>query len=249
VRHLLAVAVLGVIGWQFQAVGHREGVSTAALEQQQPQQPGQFGAFLYGRDCAWCHGPAGEGTPRGTPLIDVGAASASFYLTSGRMPINDPEQPVRRRDPIYEPAEIDALVAHVAGFGTGPPVPVVDPDAGDAAAGGVLYRRPRSQCHGSTGVGTALTFGVIAPSVHHSTPTQVAESMIVGPGAMPAFAPDVFGPEDVANITAHVLYLQDPVDRGGLPLARAGRIDEMLVAWGIGIVTILIGLRLIARRG
>jgi ubiquinol-cytochrome c reductase cytochrome c subunit len=246
VRQLLAVVVLGFLGWQFQSLGRAEGQVAVPLEQQQGEQ--QFGAFLYGRDCAWCHAPDGTGTPRGTPLVGVGAASASFYLTTGRMPIDDPDQPVRRRAPSYDQAEIDALVAHVAAFGPGPPVPVVDPDAGDTGAGGVLYRRHCAQCHGSTGVGTALTFGVIAPSVHHSTPTQIAESMIVGPGAMPAFT-DQFSPGDVADITAHVLYLQDPADPGGLPLARAGRIDEMLVAWAIGIGAILIGLRLIARRG
>ncbi|MDP9020317.1 MAG: c-type cytochrome [Actinomycetota bacterium] len=205
------------------------------------------GEHLYRRDCASCHGPAGEGTHRGVPLTDVGAASAHFYLSTGRMPIGDPHEAIRRRDPAYTEAQIDTLVDFVASLGSGPPVPDVA-DGGDIAAGGSLYRLHCAQCHGSTGVGVALAAGVTAPSVLESTPTQTAEALIVGPGAMPVFSPAVFDDEETVAVVAYVQALRSGLDRGGHPMARSGRMDEMLAAWGLGLVVMLAVARTIARR-
>ncbi|MBW3547288.1 MAG: c-type cytochrome [Actinobacteria bacterium] len=215
----------------------------------QPGDPGRHpaGEHLYRRDCASCHGPAGEGTYRGVPLTDVGEASAHFYLSTGRMPIDDPYDEIRRRDPAYGEAEIGALVEFVGSLGSGPPVPDVADD-GDVAAGGSLYRLHCAQCHGSTGVGVALAAGVTAPSVLHSTPTQVAEALIVGPGAMPVFTPAVLGDDETRAVVAYVDALQSGLDRGGHAMARSGRMDETLAAWGVGVLVMLVLARTIARR-
>ncbi|MDQ4070413.1 MAG: c-type cytochrome, partial [Actinomycetota bacterium] len=200
---------------------------------------------LYLRDCASCHGSEGQGSFRGTPLVDVGAASAHFMLTTGRMPIRHLDEPVRRRPPAYSGPEINALVEFVAGLGDGPPVPRVDPDNGDLPRGGELYRLHCAPCHSSTGIGGALAYGVIAPPVFPATPTEVAESLIVGPGAMPTFA---FDEEEVDAIVRYVRYLDDPPQPGGFPLGRMGRVDEGLVAWAVGTAGLVLAAVWVARR-
>jgi ubiquinol-cytochrome c reductase cytochrome c subunit len=206
------------------------------------------GERLYQRDCVWCHGVAGEGSTRGVPLVDVGTASVHFYLSTGRMPIERPDDPVTRSEPAYDDDEIRALVTYLDDLIDGPTVPDVRPvDDVDLAGGGVLYRRHCAQCHGASGVGTALKFGAIAPSVLAASPVQVAESLMVGPGAMPVFSPGVLEGDEIDAVTRYVGHLQESPDPGGSPLARAGRFDEMVVAWVLGIGALLLGVRWIGR--
>lgn len=203
------------------------------------------GAHLYRRDCAWCHGVDGEGTSRGVTLVGVGAASADFYLSTGRMPIAAPDDTIERSRPAYADEDIARIVEHVASFGDGPDIPDVG-DRGDVAEGGALYRLHCSQCHGGTGVGVALAAGVMAPEIVRSTPTQVAESLIVGPGAMPAFVPSVLTEEEMASVSRYVEELATGEDHGGHPLARAGRLDELLVAWFVAGVAFVAAARAVA---
>lgn len=235
-----AAAVVLCVGL---ATGWAFTVGAPAAAQSDPD----LGRRLYLRDCASCHGGDGEGTARGVPLTDSGAAAADFYLSTGRMPIADPDAPVERSEPAYSGAALDALVEHVASFGDGPPVPDLTEGAGRAAVGGDLYRRHCAQCHGSAGVGVALAADVTAPPVLKATPLQVAESLVVGPGAMPSFHPATFGDDEVASVVAYVAELQEPEDRGGLPLARSGRLDELFVAWGVGVLGIVLVIRWVAR--
>ena len=74
------------------------------------------GRDLYLRDCAYCHGAQGEGSISGPPLVGVGAASADFMLSTGRMPIPKPEDQPERKPPVYTPEQIRGLVGFVAGF-------------------------------------------------------------------------------------------------------------------------------------
>lgn len=216
--------------------------------QVQAQEAIGTGRHLYDRDCASCHGPSGEGSPRGVSLESAGAASAHFYISTGRMPLSHPDERMARSEPIYGDEEIDALVAYVESLGDGPPIPDVDVSGADLADGGVAYRLHCAQCHGSTGVGTALAYGVVAPSLLASTPVHVAESLLVGPGAMPQLAPHVLDEEEVAAVARYVQYLQDPVDAGGAPLARSGRLDETAVAWLGGVAVLVLAAWRIARR-
>src|SRR4051812_3647027 len=69
------------------------------------------GRRLYLVSCASCHGVNGRGTRQGPTLMGVGAASADFMLTTGRMPLSDPDAQAVRKPPAFTPRQIDALVA------------------------------------------------------------------------------------------------------------------------------------------
>lgn len=203
------------------------------------------GRELYGRDCASCHGIDAGGTDRGTSLDGFGAAGIDYVLTTGRMPIATPDDPIERGRSHYDDADVAALVAYTATLITGPAVPEVDPDAGDLAGGGVLYRLHCVQCHSATGIGGALARGELAPPLWSATPTQVAEAVVVGPGTMPSF--DVsFDDGDLDDLVAYVAYLQDP-PRQGVPVP-GGRVGEGLVAWVAGFGVLVVGALLVGVR-
>ncbi len=221
------------------------------------------GSELYARDCAWCHGDRAQGTARGPDLISAtnGRAFTHFMLTSGRMPIDYPEQRVTRRDPIYEASEIDAIVEHVAALGApGPEIPELDVEAGDLGVGSELYEENGAACHSTTGVGGALTeasaddvsgvvgreSGLIAPTLEHSSPTEVAEAVLVGPGTMPVFA--TFSEGEMNSLVRYVTYLQDPADEGGAPIGRVGPVAEGAVGWIVGLGALLLLTRWIGTR-
>jgi ubiquinol-cytochrome c reductase cytochrome c subunit len=207
------------------------GVSAQAPTPPSPQ--GQ-GGELYLRDCAWCHGANLEGTSRGPTLVGTGEASNRFYLTTGRMPIADPNELIRRRPSVYS-----------AALGGGPASPAVDPAAGDLGPGGELYRLHCGQCHGATGAGFPLLSGRSSPAVWNSTAVEVAQAIRVGPGGMPVFSPETLTDQEVNAIVRYVLYLQDPDDRGGFHLFRVGPLTEGIVAWLVGIVLLLFAARLL----
>jgi ubiquinol-cytochrome c reductase cytochrome c subunit len=222
--------------------------------------PGQSGPGrdLYLADCAWCHGNDGDGTDRGPSLIGVGAASADFMLSTGRMPIAVPEDNPPRRKPVYDQVRIDALVAYVESLGpSGIPVPSVDPAAGDLRTGASLYEINCAACHSSTGIGGALPQGLEAPSILNSTPVEIAEAMRLGgagvvSGNMPKFGADQIDQREVDSIVAYILFLQHEasrVDRGGLSLGRWGPVAEGFVAWAVGLLALLFVVRWIGERG
>ena len=206
------------------------------------------GRVLYERDCAWCHGSDGAGTAGSPEIASDGAAAADFMLTTGRMPLSDPDDRMQRTEPSYTRDEIDAIVSYVAELGEGPPIPAVDPAEGDVAMGAELYSLNCAACHSTTGIGGALTSGQDAPSLHIATPTQTAEAMLTGPGAMPVFGPDTFDPEEVDSVVAYVAYLQDPDSRGGSDLGGLGPWSEGLVAWVVGLGAVLLIVRVIGER-
>lgn len=218
-----------------------------------PVQPGEEGRLLYLRDCAWCHGNDGTGTDRGPGLWGVGAASADFMLRTGRMPIPEPEVQPRRSDPAYPDPQIRALVSYVASLGGGPQIPEVHPEAGHLAEGLQLYERNCAACHSSTGIGAALTSGLIAPTVLRSTPTEIAEAVRLGgaglrSGNMPEFDESVIDEQELDSLIAYVLELQEPHDRGGHPLLRLGPVAEGFVTFAVALLLSLLLIRWIGER-
>lgn len=206
-----------------------------------------LGATLYGRDCVYCHGVEGEGSPRGVPIADAGEAAAHYVLVTGRMPIVDPDE-IPSRGPVrYSEEEIDALTQHVDALGYGPELPDVDWRDADVAIGGQLYRLHCGACHGATAVGGALAYDRVAPGLSESGPTVVAAAVVSGPGAMPAFGGD-FTDEELGSIVAYVQRLQQRDDPGGWPIFRTGRPDEALVALGLATPLLLLGAAWLARR-
>jgi ubiquinol-cytochrome c reductase cytochrome c subunit len=191
--------------------------------------------FLTG--CVSCHGANAAGTDLGPNLIGVGAASADFQLSTGRMPAaNGTNRQAVRKPPAYSPGEISALVAYVASLSPGPPIPTVDTTGTDIAAGGMIYRAQCASCHNSAGIGGALSYGRHAPALDEATDVQVVEAMRVGPGQMPVFNEQTISADEADDVAAYVEYLRSPRDRGGISLGRVGPITEGFVAllFGLG---------------
>jgi ubiquinol-cytochrome c reductase cytochrome c subunit len=214
------------------------------------------GRRLYLLGCSSCHGEGGDGvrTPdgavRGPSLGQTGEAGAYYALSTGRMPLSNPEkQPLRKR-PAYDAADQAALVAYVASLGDGPRLPRLDAERerADVAAGGELFRANCAPCHSATGTGGALSYGRAAPSLEESTALEVAAAVRAGPGQMPVFGPGVLTDEQVAGIARYVEYLRDPDDRGGLPISRTGPVPEGAVAWFFGIGAFLAAVAWIGSR-
>ena len=219
--------------------------ATAATADQELVERGRS-LFLEG--CASCHGENANGTNRAPDLHGVGARSADFYLSTGRMPLAVPGEEPLRNPPFYSDEEIDSLVAYVGSLG-GPPVPQVDPDAGNLSDGERAFTIFCAGCHGKLAVGGVVT-GAIAPPLHSATPTQIAEAVRVGPYVMPAFDERVIDGPTLSSIVRYVeLTTRHPDNRGGWALGSIGPITEGMVAFFIGLASLLIVARLIGERG
>jgi ubiquinol-cytochrome c reductase cytochrome c subunit len=206
-------------------------------------------------DCATCHGADARGTDRGPSLVGVGRASVDYYLTTGRMPVTDPnlflgnpDQEIKRRKPFYGPATIAALEDYIEGLTgpDGPPIPVMNPNA-NRAAGGELFRLQCAACHAWAGDGGALLHRE-APELHHATATQVGEAVRSGPGLMPAFGQAAIDDHQLSQVASYVRYLAHPEDRGGNPLWHLGPFAEGFVAWVVGMTFLLLTIRWIGER-
>ena len=219
--------------------------SSAARAGEDPQERGRE---LFVSSCASCHGASGRGTADGPPLVRVGAAAADFQLSTGRMPLAAPGAQAVRKPPVFGAADRQALVAYVASLGPGPPIPAVDPEQGDLARGGELFRLNCAACHGFAGRGGALSYGRHAPPLIEATPLQVAEAIRTGPGQMPVFGSDTLDDHEADSVVRYVSYLHRPDDRGGHGLGHLGPIPEGLVAGIFGLGGVALITRWIERR-
>jgi ubiquinol-cytochrome c reductase cytochrome c subunit len=205
------------------------------------------GRQLFVVHCSSCHGVDAEGTTNGPSLIHAGAASADFYLRTGRMPLNDPHQQPVRHAPAFPPDQISDLVAYIGSLDAGTPIPTVLP--GNLAAGNELFSQNCAQCHNDAGAGGALGYGDIVPPLRKASPLDVVEAARIGPAPMPVFSPKTLSDQQVSNIAAYVQYLHHPEDRGGLGLGHLGPIPEGFVGWVVGMGALLLIARLIGTRG
>ena len=215
------------------------GTSVAQIEGDE----GVDGAQLFADSCSSCHGEEGGGTDNGPPLIDAGEASVHFQLTTGRMPLGDPDAQALRKDPAFDEEQIEALVAHVGSFGEGPQIPEVDLEGADLSVGQALFIENCAACHGATGAGGAVGNEAFAPSLSAATPTEIAEAMIVGPGQMPRFELSDAQRNDVVSF---IVYLRDEPRPGGADIGGIGPVPEGFVAWtagmgGLLVIVLLIG--------
>jgi len=203
------------------------------------------GRTLYTTGCSSCHGVDGRGVTtadgriRGVDITHAGEALTYFQLSTGRMPLNRSDAPTVRKPPVYDAAQIAALVEYVAGFGDGPRMPTVDLASADLASGGEIYRANCQACHSAAGAGGALSYGESAPALDDSAPLQVATAVRSGPGRMPVFGPDVMDQHALDDVTRYVQYLREPEDPGGAPLGRVGPVPEGFVALTLGIGVLL----------
>ncbi len=204
----------------------------------------RLGASLYLQNCASCHGPSGAGAEAGPSLIGVGAASADFYLRTGRMPLGAPGQRPQRQEPAFDEQEIEALVAFVAGLGEGPAIPEIS-TGGDVGRGFELYTANCAACHAATGAGNAVGGGFAAVGLSQATPTQIAQAMLVGPGVMPRFG---FDQADRDAIVAYVEFLRTSPSPGGAGLGGFGPVGEGFVAVVVGLTLLIVSARFVGRR-
>jgi ubiquinol-cytochrome c reductase cytochrome c subunit len=206
------------------------------------------GRQLYVEGCSSCHGMDARGVDsQGPSLVGVGAASADFYLRTGRMPLAQPGNEPQRSEPAYPEEQIEALVAYIGSLG-GPSIPAVDPAAGSVSRGAELFTSSCAGCHSITGEG-GVVVGGFAPELHEATPTEVAEAVRVGPYLMPSFDRNQLSDQDLNSIARYVEEgVQDPDDRGGWGIGHLGPVPEGLVAWAIALVVLLIVARLIGTR-
>jgi ubiquinol-cytochrome c reductase cytochrome c subunit len=200
--------------------------------------PAADGPALYRVHCATCHGVEGEGvTDRGPSLLHEGRASTDFALRTGRMPLADSFIQPSRGPVRFDEVEIRALVDYVGGIGDGPDIPAVDPTTGSLADGARSFRLNCAACHVASGAGAAIGTGGIAPSLMESTPTQVGEAVLIGPGAMPVFG--AMTDDDLDDVAAYVQQLQDDNTTGAVSLGGVGPVAEGLAAFAIGLGAIV----------
>jgi ubiquinol-cytochrome c reductase cytochrome c subunit len=224
---------VAVAGAAIVLAGSSMSLTHAQAQEVEPQKLAA-GRRLFVTGCSSCHGLDAHGTERGPDLSDAGAAAADFYLSTGRMPLADPDDQPERKRPAYSHAEIAQLVAYVASLGDGPPIPATS-RRGDLAAGNTLYTENCAACHSSAGAGGALGVSIDAPPLWQASDVQIAEAIRTGPGAMPVFGPETLDETQVASIVRYVDYLKQPDDRGGNPLGHIGPVPEGFVAWIIGL--------------
>ncbi|HEX2027406.1 MAG TPA: c-type cytochrome [Nitriliruptorales bacterium] len=204
---------------------------------------------IFDRDCAVCHGTDGRGGSRGPSLKDVGEASVHFYLTTGYMPIRHPDEGLRRREPVYTEAEIDALVEYVGGFITGPHVPDVEVEETKVEKGGEVFRLNCAQCHQFIGTGGIVVGSNEAPALHQTSAVEVVEAIRIGPGTMPKFSEEQISEEDAQAVASFIaLEVQEPTDDGGFSLGRFGPFSEGLVSWVVGMGALLVAAGWIGKR-
>ena len=220
------------------------------------------GERLYLGDCAWCHGDDGRGTERAPDLVSGtnGPALTHFVLSTGRMPISDPDERSLGAEPAYDDEQIEAIIGFIETFSpAGPEIPELDLDEADLGEGLELYQGNCASCHATTGIGGALTTsergagdgidpGIIAPDLFRATPQEIAEAIRAGPGTMPVFSEGTFDDEQLSSLVAYTAGLDEIADRGGLPLGRVGPVTEGAVGWIVGLVLLLVFARWIGTR-
>ena len=194
------------------------------------------GEQLFVQTCSSCHGSHAEGTVRAPTLTGLGAATVDFWVSTGRMPLENPTAQAQRKVPVFDRQQSLAIADYVASLSPGgPSIPVVDTNNADLQRGGSLFRLNCAACHSYLAVGGTLNYGAYAPPLSQATDTQIAEAIRTGPGNMPRFGPRNLTDQDVNDIVKYVRYIVNPDDRGGLSLSHVGPVPEGLVAFVLGV--------------
>jgi quinol---cytochrome-c reductase cytochrome c subunit len=205
------------------------------------------GFSLYQGSCSSCHGIALNGTPGVAPsLRGVGAGPVDFYLSTGRMPLEQPREEPMRGTPQFNRTQMDALIDYVSTFG-GPPAPTVNTANGNLALGLHEFTLNCAGCHQVVARG-GLTVNVPVPDLLDATPQQIAEAVRMGPYLMPHFDANQINQHELDSIARYVIWTRRPVNSGGWGLYNLGPIPEGIVAWFIALLAMVIVARLIGER-
>ena len=248
--YAVVLAALAIIGVAYAGVSPRTDRAQAAAAAASDQDVAK-GKQLFNQACSSCHGANAEGTKNAPSLLGVGAASVDFQVSTGRMPAMNLGAQVPRKKPVFNEEQTRQIAAYIASLGGGPAVPSkdqVNPDTGDAAMGGKLFRANCAQCHNFAGSGGALTGGKYAPPLDKATPRQIYEAMLTGPQAMPVFNDTTLTPEQKRAVIAYVTQTRDEPNPGGNGLGRIGPVAEGLTGWLLGLGLIIIAAMWITAR-
>lgn len=205
------------------------------------------GSTLYKAQCSSCHGANLEGADAPS-LRNVSRMKVEFDLTTGRMPRSDAGSTTAKAPPLL-PAQIDAIVDFVMSRSHGSNAQIYVSPTGNIQRGRALFIANCSACHGVTAKGTAVGFGMRAPNLDSSTPTQLAQAIRIGPGVMPVFDRHTLSGAEVSDIVRYVKVLQrSPLQAGGIPLGNIGAVAEGMVAWILGLGLMVIVTRLLGTK-
>jgi ubiquinol-cytochrome c reductase cytochrome c subunit len=206
------------------------------------------GRQLFETSCVTCHGANLQGIQdRGPSLVGVGEAAVYFQVSTGRMPAARGEAQAPRKDPIYDPEQVEALAAYVQANGGGPTL-VRDSDGSlaerslrgnDLGRGGDLFRLNCSSCHNFTGRGGALSSGKYAPALDPATEQQILTAMLSGPQNMPKFSDRQLPLDEKKDIIAYVKSVTEERPPGGYGLGGFGPAPEGMAAWIVGMVAVI----------
>ena len=201
------------------------------------------GSVLFASNCSSCHGPEALGTTRAPNLQGLGAGTVDFWVSTGRMPLEDSSVQATRKPPRFNRIQTLEIAAWVQSLtpGVGVQIPVVNTNEADLESGGTLFTLNCAACHTITGAGDALMDGAYAPTLHLATSTQVVEAIRSGPGNMPRFGPGDITNAEARDIAAYVTgVIQHPADPGGVGLGGIGPVGEGFVGLLVGVGVLML---------
>lgn len=280
-RRRLLAGPLAVVGIAVVAGSFLFGLggTTSATQPKVSTNPGiiKAGETLYNEHCASCHGIAGVGG-RGPKLIFVGAAASDFYLETGRMPLNDPNDEAIRHHRLFNQQQIIQINSYIAALpkinrvsGSGPGIPQIlplcpaseahnnDKIAAEQAKGTAkcvtlsfgqhTFALNCAQCHQIAGSGGLLSKGFVIPSLQNASLDEIGEAMRIGPLPMPKFGTGQLNHVQLSAVARYVKYLQRPDHPGGLRISGFGPVAEGFVGIVVGLGLLLVVARLMGTRG
>jgi ubiquinol-cytochrome c reductase cytochrome c subunit len=239
-RHPLATVALIVIGLVSTGGAYALFSSTASADTPtavSAQASTVQGEKLFAANCATCHGMNAQGTAVAPSLYGVGAASVSFQVGTGRMPLAAQGPQAEQKPAQFTDAQVADLAAWVASLAPGPGIPEAKylKGNGDAAVGAELFRVNCAMCHNVAGAGGALTEGKFAPALTGVTAAHIYEAMVTGPQNMPVFNDANLTPTQKSDIITYLKYLDKNPSPGGVDLGNLGPVSEGLFIWIFGL--------------
>ena len=203
------------------------------------------GKTLFDNGCSACHGFDLKGrTGDGPALYDIGAGPIDFYLSTGRMPLQNPTDQPERAQPAYDTRQIDALIDYITSVGGGPPAPAADPAKGSLSTGFQQFTLHCAGCHQIVGRG-GITIGAYVPNLLDATPLQIAEAVRMGPYLMPHFDSSQIDQHQLDSLARYILQTRHPDNAGGWGIYNIGPIPEGMAAWFIALLALVVVARLI----